>query len=379
MKKSILSAAACGILLIIACKSKNAGSATDSTVKTTDSVSTRDTVAGTIADVKPSGPAPAWADDIEPQMLAVIEKLDSYGGKSPIKIGAVAARKNLTIKDAVDDLVKEYHIPEPVYDIDTTGKEIPVKGGTMHISIYTSRKGKGPLPVIVYFHAGGFVVANIEVYAASAKILADQVGAVVISVGYRLAPEHKFPTAHNDAYAAYLWAISHADAIRGNPKKIALVGESAGGNLAIATAIKARDEGVLLPAAIVAIYPIAGVDTLTASYVKNANVKPLSRPLMVWFDKQYLNNDNELKDTRMDLVNANLKGLPPTTIITDEIDPLQSEGLTMVRKLKAAGVNTSAQNYNGVTHEFFGFGVVIPEAKRAETYAVGQLKKAFNL
>jgi acetyl esterase/lipase len=244
--------------------------------------------------------------------------------------------------------------------------------------MYTPRKGKGPFPVIVYFHAGGFVVASIEVYSASAKTLADKVGAVVISVGYRLAPEHKFPTAHNDAYEAYLWAVKNAGAIKGDPKKIALAGESAGGNLAIATAIKARDEGATEPTAILAIYPIAGSDTMTASYIKYANAKPLSRPLMIWFTKKYLNNMAEAKDLRNDLLHANLKGLPQTTVITDEIDPLQSEGLALVAKLKAAGVSTASRNYNGVTHEFFGFGEIIPEAKDAETFAVDRLRKAFR-
>lgn len=216
-------------------------------------------------------------------------------------------------------------------------------------------------------------------YSASAKTLADKVGAIVISVGYRLAPEHKFPTAHNDAYAAYQWAIKNAASIKGDPKKISLVGESAGGNLAIATAMKARDAGIMLPASIVAVYPVAGSDTTTASYVKNANAKPLNKAMMVWFVKKYLNNMAEGKDPRINLIVANLKGLPPTTVITDEIDPLQSEGMTLVARLKAAGVTTDTKNYDGVTHEFFGMGTVIPEAKDAEMYTVGQLKKAFGL
>lgn len=378
--KHIFSMIACSMLLVTACKRKASYSHTDSSLVATDTIALKDPAIGTIADIKPKGPAPAWApSDIAPQMLAVLEKIDSYGDKPTLTISPAEARKNHTIKDAVNDILKEYHIPQPVYDIDTTGRDIPVSGGTIHISIYTSRKGKGPLPVILYFHAGGFVVANIEVYASSAKILADQVGAVVISVGFRLAPEHKFPTAHNDAYAAYLWEIKNASSIKGDPKKIALVGESAGGNLVVATAMKARDAGVMLPKAIVTIYPIAGADTNTASYIKNAHVKPLNKPLMIWFTRQYLNYPAESKDPRMDLVDANLKGLPPTTVITDEIDPLQSEDLTLVEKLKKAGVNTATRNYKGVTHQFFGFGAVIPQAKEAEDYAIGQLKKAFSL
>lgn len=271
------------------------------------------------------------------------------------------------------------NIPKPVFNVDTVGKDIPVTGGNVHIRIYTPKTGKTSYPVIVYYHGGGFVIANLDVYDASANVLADKVGAVVVSVAYRLAPENKFPTAHNDAYAAYQWVVSNAASIKGDPKKIAVAGESAGGNLAINTAIKARDKGIMLPTAILAVYPVAGSDMSTPSYTKNAAAKPLDKPMMMWFVKNYLNNMAEGKDPRINLVAANLKGLPPTTVITDEIDPLQSEGMMLTDKLKAAGVTVDSKNYDGVTHEFFGMGAIVPQAKDAEMYAVGQLKKAFGM
>ncbi len=377
--KIILSIAIGGILSIAACKSKTGSSGTDSTTTTTtDTVIKKYTATNTMANIKPTGVAPSWGPDIKPQMLAVIEKLDSYGDKPIPTLSAVEARKNHLPTDAVMDIMKQYNIPMPVFNLDTVGKEIPVNGGTIHLSIFTPKTGNSPFPVIVYYHGGGFVIANITAYAAAAKTLADKVGAIVISVGFRLAPEHKFPTAHNDAYAAYEWAIKNAAAMKGDPRKIALVGESAGGNLAVATAIKARDEGIRLPTSIVAVYPIAGSDTTTQSYIKNAKAEPLSKAMMVWFLQKYLNNTAEGKDTRINLVAANLKGLPPTTVITDELDPLNSEGRMLADKLKAAGVSTSYKNYDGVTHEFFGMGTVVPEAKDAEMYAVDQLKKAFG-
>lgn len=363
-----------------ACKSKTTSTTTDSSsVTKTDTVMATDTSASAIANLKPKGPAPAWAPDMKPQMQVVIEKLESYGDKPISTLSAVDARKNHTPTDAVIDVMKQHNIPMPVFNIDTMGKDIPVTGGNIHLSIYTPKTGNGPFPMIVYYHGGGFVIANIEVYAAAAKTLADKVGAIVISVGYRLASEHKFPTAHNDAYAAYKWAIKNAASIKGDPKKIALVGESAGGNLALTTAIKARDNGTMLPTAIVAVYPIAGSDTTTKSYIKNADAKPLNRAMMVWFFKNYLNRMAEGKDFRINLVAANLMGLPPTIIITDEIDPLNSEGIMLGNKLKAAGVKVESKNYAGVTHEFFGMGSIVPEARDAEMYAVGQLKKAFGM
>lgn len=377
--KIILSLAAGSLLLLGACKSKTNSTTTDSTVTTKTDTTIKSDTSGGAASIKPTGAAPAWAPDIKPQMQAVIEKLESYGDKPIPTLSATDARKNHTPTDAVMDLMKEHNIPMPAFNLDTMGKDIPVNGGNIHLSIFTPKTGNGPFPVIVYYHGGGFVIANIKVYEASAKTLADKVGAIVISVGYRLAPENRFPVAHNDAYAAYEWAIKNAASIKGDPKKIAVVGESAGGNLAINTAIKARDKGIMVPTAIVAVYPVAGSDTTTASYVKNADAKPLNKAMMVWFVKKYLNNMAEGKDPRINLIAANLKGLPPTTVITDEIDPLQSEGMTLVEKLKAAGVTTDSKNYDGVTHEFFGMGTVVPEAKDAEMYAVSQLKKAFGM
>ncbi|WCT10822.1 alpha/beta hydrolase [Mucilaginibacter jinjuensis] len=382
-KAGYLKMAALGLAVVtsftVACKSSTTLKTTDSTTVTKDStVKVDSTQGGTAANVKPTGPKPAFAPDIKPQMQAVIEQLASYGDKPIPGLTAVEARKNHTATDAVMDVMKKFNIPTPPANVDTMGKEIPVAGGNIHLRIYTPKAGNGPFPVIVYYHGGGFVIANVDVYDASAKTLADKVGAVVVSVAYRLAPEHKFPTAHNDSFAAYEWVVKNAASIKGDPKKIAVAGESAGGNLAVNMAIMARDKGIMLPTAILAVYPVAGSDMTTPSYTKNAAAKPLDKPMMMWFVKNYLNNMAEGKDPRINLVAANLKGLPPTTIITDEIDPLQSEGMTLADKMKAVGVKVDTKNYDGVTHEFFGMGAVVPEAKDAETYAVNQLKTAFG-
>lgn len=362
----------------VACKSNSSSSTTTDSVKTDSTVTTTaDTTKK--AEIKPKGAAPAWAPDIKPEMQAVIEKLASYGDKPIPELTAVEARKNHTPTDAVMDLMKENNIPKPVFNVDTMGKEIPVDGGSIHARIYVPKTGKSSYPVIVYYHGGGFVIANLDVYDASANVLADKVDAIVVSVAYRLAPEHKFPVAHNDAFAAYKWVLANAASMKGDAKKVAVAGESAGGNLAINTAIKARDTKIMLPTAIIAVYPVAGSDMTTKSYVKNAAAHPLDKPMMMWFVKNYLNSMAEGKDPRINLVAANLKGLPPTTVITDEIDPLQSEGMLLVDKLKAAGVTTDSKNWDGVTHEFFGMGAIVPEAKDAEMYAVDQLKKAFGL
>ncbi len=370
-------AAAFAALSISAC---NSGTKATSSSDTSSTTSTKvDTTAAEAKALKPKGAKPAWAPNIAPEMQVVIEKLMSYGDKPIATLTAVDARKNHTPTDAVMDVMKENNIPMPPMNVDTVGKEIPVAGGNIHIRIYTPKQGNAPFPVIVYYHGGGFVIANIDVYGASAQAMAEKVGAVVVSVAYRLAPEHKFPTAHDDAYASYAWTVKNAASIKGDPKKIAVLGESAGGNLALATAIKARDNKIMVPTHIVSVYPIAQADTTTASYVKNANDVPLNRAMMVWFTKKYVRTMADAKDPRISLVNANLKGLPATTIITDEYDPLQSDGMMLADKLKAAGVTVNSKNYDGVTHEFFGMAAVVPQAKEAQAFAVSELKKAFGM
>jgi acetyl esterase/lipase len=361
---------------IVACNNKtNSNTTADSAEMSVDSnMSTTNPV-----EIKPTGPAPSWAPTIKPEMQAVMEKLQSYGDKPVETLTASEARKNHTPTDAVMDLVKEFNITLPPSGVDTAGIEIPVSGGSIHARTYTPKTGNGPFPIIVYYHGGGFVIANLDVYDASAKGLAEQVGAVVVSVAYRMGPEHKFPIAHNDSFAAYQWVVKNTASIKGDAKKIAVVGESAGGNLAVNMAIMARDKGIPLPIHILAIYPIANSDINSESYKKNANAKPLSKAMMAWFNKNYLNTMAEAKDPRITLVNANLKGLPPTTIITAEIDPLQSDGMLLAEKLKAADVKVESKNYDGVTHEFFGMGAVVPEAKEAMMYGAGQLKSAFGM
>jgi acetyl esterase len=370
--------AASFILALSACSSnpKTTDSA-DTTAMMTDTAIT-DTAAGTPDDVKPTGPAPEWGPGLKPQMQAVIEKLASYKDRPIPELTAVQARQNHTPTDAVKDLMTENNIPMPVFNVDTVGKEIPVTGGNVHLRIYTPKTGNGPFPVIVYYHGGGFVIANIDVYDASAKVLAEKTGAVVVSVAYRLAPENKFPIAHNDSYAAYEWVLKNAASIKGDPKMVAVAGESAGGNLAMNVAIMARDKGIAAPKHILAVYPIAGSDMNTESYKKNAAAKPLDKPMMAWFTKNYLNSMAEAKDPRINLVAANLKGLPAVTIITAEYDPLQSDGMMLADKLKAAGVKVDSKDYSGVTHEFFGMRALVPEAMDAQKYAVDQLKKAFS-
>ncbi len=329
----------------------------------------------TIKAIAPVGPKPAWGQDIHPEMQAVIEKLASYNDPAIPTLTAVQARMNHTPTDAVMALVHQNNIPIPPARVDTVGRDIPVEGGDIHLRIYTPQHAGGPLPLIVYYHGGGWVIADINTYNASAQGLAEQTNAIVVAVEYRKAPEHKFPAAINDAFAAYKWVLKNADSLKADGKKVALVGESAGGNLAVNVSMLARDKGVPLPVYQVLVYPVASTDTNSASYKKSDSTKPLNKAMMQWFFKQY---GGPLSDPRINIVKANLKGLPPTTIITAELDPLHDDGQMLGDALKKAGVAVNQKNYDGVTHEFFGMAIVVPEAKDAQGVAASDLKGAFK-
>jgi acetyl esterase/lipase len=236
------------------------------------------------------------------------------------------------------------------------------------------------MPGIVYYHGGGWVIATVDTYDFSARALAAKTGSVVVSVEYRKGPEFRFPTAHNDAFAAYRWVRENAASLKIDAGRIAVAGESAGGNLAAAVCLMARDAGVPLPKHQLLVYPIARYDMNTPSYQQYANAMPLNKPLMQWFFANYLNSPADGQSPLISLVNAqNLQGLPPATVINAEIDPLQSEGQEYAAKLKAAGVPVTSKVYVGVTHEFFGMSSVVPQAQDAQILAAAELVKSLNL
>ncbi|HVF81784.1 MAG TPA: alpha/beta hydrolase [Flavisolibacter sp.] len=328
--------------------------------------------------IQPKGPKPSWGPTITKQMQAVIETLDTIAPRPLHQLTPQQARLQPSAADAAMRVMRNFAIPMPPMNVDTVGRDIPVTGGTIHLRIYTPRTGKASYPMIVYYHGGGWVIATIDTYNASSQALAEKADAVLVSVEYRKGPEYKFPTAHNDAFAAYKWTLRNASTIKGDSTKIAVAGESAGGNLAITVGMMARDSGVRKPVHAVAVYPVASGDPATPSKLQYTMAKPLSTPDLPWFLMHYLNNPAEAANPLISLVNANLNGLPKTTIIAAEIDPLLSEGKMLDDKLRAAGVQTTYRLFTGVTHEFFGMASVLPEARDAQNLAADELKKAWR-
>ncbi len=340
---------------------------------------TTDAIGGDKAAAKIEADIGSKPEKPDADMAKVLTALKSLDSKPLPKLTAAEARQQPSASDAAMKVLREEgHSTLP--DTGVMTKNILVDGakGKIVATVYTPATATGPLPVIVYYHGGGFVIADNATYDASPRTMSKAVNAVVVSVEYSKAPEHKFPASHDDAVAAYKWVTQNASGIGGDPTKIALAGESAGGNLVVNVAIAARDQNLTRPLHEVIVYPMAGTNLDSPSYKEHANAKPLDKPMMEWFYKNLTSSASEMQDPRLDIVGkADLHGLAPATVITDEIDPLNSEGQALAVKLKQAGVTVDAQDYKGVTHEFFGMGLVVNKAKAAEDVAVKDLKAAF--
>lgn len=329
--------------------------------------------------IQPTGPKPDYAPDIDNQMQAIIEELQRLNPTPLYLLTPQEARMRPSVKDAVNSLLDKNRIAVPPANVTATQRFIPGADGVpIRIVIYTPKNVSGTLPVIEFLHGGGWVIANPEVYEASSVALAQNTGAVVVSVDYRLAPENKFPTAHRDSYAAYKWIRNNMSALNGNGK-VAVAGESAGGNMAVTVAMMARDSSLTLPVHILSVYPVANNDLNTPSYIKYANAMPLSKPLVMWFVDKYFRTMADGDSPLISLTDvANLSGLPPTTIIGAEIDPLQTEGMQLRDKLQSQGVSVTYKLFQGVTHEFFGTYAIVPKAQQAQELAAMQLRNAFK-
>ena len=312
------------------------------------------------------------------QMQAVLDQLATLGAKPLETLTPEQARTQATPADAVKAVLEgqgKATTPEPVAKVEDSS--FPGPAGAVQIRIYTP-EGSGPMPVILYIHGGGWVIANLDTYDASPRALANAAKAIVVSTHYRQGPENKFPAAHEDTIAAYKWLLANAARLGGDAKQIAVVGESAGGNLAANIAIVARDQNLQEPVAQVLVYPVANNDMNSASYIENANAKPLSKPAMEWFVKHAFKAPTETSDPRIALAKrTDLTGLPPATIILAQIDPLRTDGEAYADALRKAGVPVTLQQYDGVTHEFFGMAAVVDKAKQAQQLAGQQLRAAF--
>lgn len=284
---------------------------------------------------------------LDPQAAALLEVLNEAGAP-PIEETSVPFARQMAM-----GFVDMQGVQEPVYGVQDV--LVPGPDGELPTRVYKPVEAEG-LPLLVYFHGGGWVIGNVELVDRPCRALANTAGAVVASVEYRLAPETKFPGAVEDAFAALKWLAAHAGDFGANPELVVVAGDSAGGNLAAVTALMARDQGGPSVAMQVLIYPVTGAPNGSefASYRENGEGYLLTRAGMEWFWAHYVRSGRDDRDWRAaPLWVERVDGLPPALVIVAGYDPLRDEGIAYARKLQEAGVPVTVRRYDGQMHGFF--------------------------
>jgi acetyl esterase len=267
--------------------------------------------------------------------------------------------------------------PEEVADV--SDRTIPGPGGDIPIRVYTpAGAGSRALPCLIYYHGGGWVLGDIIGTDTICRAVANRTGCKIVSVEYRLAPEHKFPAPLDDCYAALEWVAASGGSIRVDTGRLAVGGDSAGGNLAAAVALRARDEGGPALRMQLLIYPVTNHDFDTASYQENGAGYLLTQDMMKWFWDHYLNSADEGKQAVVSPLRADsLRGLPRAFVLTAEFDPLRDEGEAYAERLREAGVEVTHKRYEGQIHAFWQMPGVFPAALKAADDSAAELKAAF--
>ncbi|MYZ46904.1 alpha/beta hydrolase [Rhizobiales bacterium L72] len=259
-------------------------------------------------------------------------------------------------------------------------RTVPGPRGDMKIRIYRPDLRDGR-PVVLYFHGGGFVICSIDTHDGICRQICRRAQAIVVSVDYALAPEHKFPAGTDDCLAAARWVAEHAAEFGGDPTRLALAGDSSGGNMAAVTAIRIRDEGGPDVAAQLLIYPVTDhYSAGSASYVERGTGCGLTSETMKWFWGHYLNDQSEGAHPYVSPNRSqNLKSLPPAYIVTAEYDPLRDEGEDYARRLRDAGVDATHIHYGDVHHGFMPWVGIIGRSEEALDAACGWLRDRLNI
>jgi acetyl esterase/lipase len=258
-----------------------------------------------------------------------------------------------------------------------TDRSVPGPEGAIGARVYVPTSAPGPSPVLVYFHVGVWVIGDLETHDATVRALADASGVTVVSVDYRLAPEHPFPAAVDDCIAAVRWVVDNAADLDVDPARLAVGGDSAGGNLAAIVAQELRDSGPDIRFQLL-VYPVTDGTLSLASIDENADGYFLTKATMTWFWEQYV-GDGDWTGPRVSPLHASdevLAGLPPTLVITAEYDPLRDEGEAYAARLAAAGVDATSSRYDGVIHGFCSMRDMVPEGKAAVDEAGEALRRA---
>ena len=304
---------------------------------------------------------------LDPQVVQVMEQVAAMGLPAAHTVSPAEARANAKLRPRAPG-------PEVAK---VENRTIPGPDGDVPVRIYTPN-GDGPFPILAWYHGGGWVLGDLESADASARNLCVGGQCVVVSVDYRLAPETKFPGPAEDCWAATTWAVNNAASINGDAARLAVGGDSAGGNLAAAMCLMAADRGGPEIALQILVYPVTDVNFDTASYGENAEGYSLTKTTMQWYWDHYLSGDEDAANPYAAPLQAKtLAGQPPALVITAEFDPLRDEGEAYAKRLQEAGVEATYSCYDGMIHGFFSMGAVVDKGQQAVDEASAALRKAF--
>jgi acetyl esterase len=305
---------------------------------------------------------------LDPQAKAFLDQMAAAGAPPLNALPVAEARQAIrTLLSTVER--------EPVQKVED--RKIPGAEGRIGVRIYTPQ-GTAPLPILVYFHGGGWVLGDLESHDATCRALANAARCIVVAVDYRLAPEYKFPAAPEDCYAATKWVVLNAASFGGDPIRMAIGGDSAGGNLTAAVGLMAADRGTPTFVYQLLIYPVTNYAFDTASYQENADGYLLTRDAMQWYWGHYLAHENDGQNPYASPLRArDCRRLPPAMVITAEFDPLRDEGEAYGARLREAGVPVIIKRYEGMIHGFFSLGHMMTQGKQAVADAAAGLRAAF--
>ena len=295
---------------------------------------------------------------LDRQVQAILELAEQANNVPYTQLTPVAARAQHAEKSVVLDgkSMRVHAVRDAI--VATDNADIPVRVYAPTVSVESQA-------AVLWIHGGGHVIGSVASYDSVCRRLALDSDAVVVSVDYRLAPEHKFPAAVQDSFAALQWLMANAAEFGIDTNRVCVAGDSAGGNLAAVTAILARDAGIPLRAQAL-IYPVTGPDAESASHHKNANGYMLTRELLLWFQAHYRRDEQDRKDWRYaPLIADDLRNVAPALVLVAEFDPLRDEGIAYAQRLMDSEVEVRLSHYAGMVHAFFNMAGAIDAAHRA--------------